>query len=103
MKSENKILYDTCTNVPVFDSGSKFLLEILVISTQKNPMNDDLYAFQRTKVPKLSREPNDLKVALGEKKTFLDSLRQGFFMLYTDKKKHAYFLNTNPEYEWVTG
>ena len=37
---------------------------------QKMPVNDDLYAFQRTKMPKWSGELNDLKVVLGKQKLF---------------------------------
>ena len=68
--------YNTCINVINFnaDLGSNFLLKVLVISLQKKPANHDLYAFRRTKTPKWSGEPNDLKVVLGEQKFFSDSL-----------------------------
>ena len=67
-------LCNTCIDVINFYSGSNFLLEILVISSQKKPANHDLYAFRRTKTAKWSGEPNDLKVVLGEQQTFSDSL-----------------------------
>ena len=68
--------YNTCINVIVFDSGWKLLPKILVISTQKMPANDDLYAFRRTNMPNWSREPNNLKLCL-ENRNFLDSLIRG--------------------------
>ena len=75
-KKKKKIphLCNTCIDVINFYSGSNFLLEILVISSQKKPANHDLYAFRRTKTAKWSGEPNDLKVVLGEQQTFSDSL-----------------------------
>ena len=68
--------YNTCINVINFnaDLGSNFLLKVLVISLQKKPANHVLYAFRRTKTPKWSGEPNDLKVVLGEQNFFSDSL-----------------------------
>ena len=60
-----------------FFSGSKLLLQLLVISSLKKTANNDLHVFRRTKPPKWSRKPNDLKVVLGEQKFFSDSLAQG--------------------------
>ena len=60
--------YDTCINVTIFFQGQNFYFNNW--SPQKKPVNHDLYAFWRTKMPKWSREPNDRKVVLREQKIF---------------------------------
>ena len=52
----------------IFLLGQNF--EILIISMQKKPAIDGLYPLRRTKIPKWSREPNDLKCVLQEQNFF---------------------------------
>ena len=70
--------YNTCINATIFHSGLKFLLEMLVISTQKKPRECCSLWIQENKNAKMVWRTKWFQSCAWRTQFFLDSLQWGF-------------------------